>query len=76
MLLGDDVEAEFAEEKKREVEKDQGPELEVNILPGWGTWNKYQTEPSWMREAREEDKRYCQELSISDVCLHGWIDSF
>lgn len=64
MGTGDDVDAEFAAEKKREIEKDLGPEVEVNILPGWGTWNKFQSEPPWMAEAREEDKRYFKLLEL------------
>lgn len=56
-IAGDDVGTEFAAEKKQEVQKDLGPELEVNILPGWGTWKSQQREPSWMAEDRYKDKK-------------------
>ncbi|GMH32317.1 hypothetical protein BSKO_00151 [Bryopsis sp. KO-2023] len=55
-FAGDDVGVDFAAEKAKEVEKDLGPELEVNVLPGWGTWKSQQREPKWMAEARAKDK--------------------
>lgn len=56
-FAGDDVGVDFAAEKAKVVEKDLGPEVEVNVLPGWGTWKSQQREPKWMREKRAKDKQ-------------------
>ncbi|XP_075264252.1 uncharacterized protein LOC142356177 [Convolutriloba macropyga] len=53
-FAGDDVEAEFAEAKRAEVEAEL-PDIETpSVMPGWGTWTTQQREPRWMKEKREK----------------------
>ena len=54
---GDDVEAEFAEDKAADVAAEL-PKLDApSLMPGWGTWSNQQREPRWMREARAKAER-------------------
>ena len=57
-MYGEDVQAEFAAEKRKDVErelpKDNGPAL----MPGWGMWKDQQKVPAWMlRERAAAEKK-------------------
>jgi len=53
-FAGDDVESEFKEAKRAEVEAEL-PDIETpSLMPGWGSWSTQQREPRWMREKREK----------------------
>ena len=59
-FAGDDVAAEFEEEKERAMEEEGEEVEEAASLPGWGQWTEVQKrkgEPAWMVKEREEAKR-------------------
>eukprot|EP00873_Tetraselmis_striata_P003871 jgi/Tetstr1/424135/TSEL_014744.t1 len=51
-FAGDDVEAEFAEAKRAEVEAELPAVETPGLVPGWGMWAGQQREPRWMKEER------------------------
>jgi len=56
-FAGDDVEAEFAAEKAKDVEGEL-PKVETPaVMPGWGKWNADQREPRWMVAQREKAEK-------------------
>lgn len=70
-FAGDDVVAEFAEEKRAEVEGELPAEEAVGVLPGWGAWSGAQREPAWMAEARQKsaERRAAAAAARKDASL-------
>lgn len=56
-FAGDDVQAEFAEEKAREAEAEAAPADAPLLLPGWGAWAGQQRTPGWMAKAQDKALR-------------------
>lgn len=56
-FAGDDVQAEFAEEKAREAEAEAPPADVPSLLPGWGAWVGQQRTPGWMAKAQDKALR-------------------
>ncbi|BDA46715.1 probable U3 small nucleolar RNA-associated protein 14 homolog A [Coccomyxa sp. Obi] len=56
-FAGDDVQAEFAEEKAREAEAEAPPADAPSLLPGWGAWAGQQRTPGWMAKAQDKALR-------------------
>ena len=56
-FAGDDVVAEFQEEKDTEIEKELPKTETASLLPGWGTWADKQKEPQWMIAAKQKADR-------------------
>ncbi|GLC47246.1 hypothetical protein PLESTF_000895000 [Pleodorina starrii] len=53
-FAGDDVEAEFAEEKAAAVAAELPNVEEPSALPGWGAWAAQQRNPRWMQAAKDK----------------------
>ena len=51
-FAGDDVVAEFAAEKAKDVDAELPSEEVAGALPGWGTWASAKSEPKWAIEAK------------------------
>ncbi|PNW76852.1 hypothetical protein CHLRE_11g478966v5 [Chlamydomonas reinhardtii] len=52
-FAGDDVAAEFAEEKAAAVAEELPDIQEPSALPGWGAWSSQQRNPKWMQAAKD-----------------------
>jgi len=56
-FAGDDVGAEFQEEKEALV-AEEGPKIEEpSRVPGWGAWSSQQRNPKWMAQEKEKVER-------------------
>ena len=64
-FAGDDVQAEFAEEKAREAEDEAPPADAPSLLPGWGAWAGQQRTPGWMAKAQDKALRCGRSLSTT-----------
>ncbi|GIL67776.1 hypothetical protein Vafri_21053 [Volvox africanus] len=53
-FAGDDVEAEFADEKAAAVAEELPDVDEPSLIPGWGAWASNQRNSNWMKEAKEK----------------------
>ncbi|GIL87950.1 hypothetical protein Vretifemale_15914 [Volvox reticuliferus] len=56
-FAGDDVEAEFAEEKAAAVAEELPGVDEPSIIPGWGAWASNQRNSKWMQAAKEKAEK-------------------